>query len=926
MGTARMHEERGRTVGGRDLGGPAEHHSWARRLRSWPRGRSVAGQTFLWLLAAVVLLVVAALAALVLQAQHYSKSDAEHRTAAAAIAVSQSPGMVQALESAHPSAILQPRAEQTRKSAGLDYVVIYNSRGIRYTHPNPQLIGKHVLGPYEYARKGPSTVTIATPLGLTVDTTAPIKRPDGSVAGFVSAGITAEHVTGVVNRQLPVLLGGTAVALALGMAGATLARRRLRRQTHGLGPSEMTRMYEHHHAVLHAAREGVLIVGGDGRLILANDEARRLLDLPPEPEGRPVQDLGLDPKLAGLLASGRVVTDEVHLAGDRLLAVNNRPTEPYGGQPGSVATLRDTTELRRLAGQAELARSRLQLLYDAGMRVGTTLNVVRTAQELADVAVPRFADFATVELADPVLRGDEPPLGTGTVRGLQIRRTAASGIRDDHPLYPVGSTMSFASATPEGLSLDTGRAVLAADLSQAHAWRSRDPESSDAILSYGIHSLISAPLQARGLVLGMVNFWRFGDSEPFGDDDVSFADELVARAAIAVDNARRFTREHTMAETLQRSLLPRGVPEQSALDLAYRYRPAHRGVGGDWFDVIPLPGFRVALVVGDVVGHGLHAAATMGRLRTAVHNFSTLDLPPDELIAHVDELVARIDQDEAAMEGEEGDGGRITGATCLYAIYDPVSGRCTMARAGHPFPALVRPDGGVEFVDLPAGPPLGVGTLPFETAKLRLEAGSRLVLYTDGLIENRHRDLEDGLTRLHSCLSRARTNGSPEEICTAVFDAMVQPNPSDDVALLVARTHLFAPDQVATWDVPHDPAAVSRVRSACVGQLTAWGLESFSFTTELILSELITNAVRYGTEPIHVRLLRDRTLVCEVSDGSSTAPHLRYAASTDEGGRGLYLVAQLAERWGTRYTERGKVIWTEQALTTTPGLFDAMPF
>lgn len=293
-----------------------------------------------------------------------------------------------------------------------------------------------------------------------------------------------------------------------------------------------------------------------------------------------------------------------------------------------------------------------------------------------------------------------------------------------------------------------------------------------------------------------------------------------------------------------------------------------------------------------------------------MHNFSTLDLPPDELIASVDELVARLDQGEPAAG--EGEGASVTGATCLYAIYDPVSGSCTMARAGHPSPALIRPDGSVEFVDLPAGLPLGVGGLPFETAELRLEAGTRLVLYTNGLVEDRDRDIEDGLALLRESLVSAPADGSPEEICGADFDAMVPPRPSDDIAFLVARTHLFDPGQVATWDVPRDPAAVSRIRSACVEQLTAWGLEELTFATELILSELITNAVRYGTEPIQVRLLRDGSLVCEVSDHSSTSPHLRYAATTDEGGRGLFLVAQLAERWGTRYTARGKVIWAEQ--------------
>ncbi|MFJ9773500.1 SpoIIE family protein phosphatase [Kitasatospora sp. NPDC101157] len=926
----------GHATGATEPGGPGEHRYARGRPRLRPRVRSVAGQVFLWLLVAVVLLVGAGLTALILQARSYATHDAEHRTRAAAVTLAQDPTVVDALGSADPTAVLQPLALNVVEKGGFDYVVIAGPDGTRYAQTaQPELIGKHLIGPYQQALKVPITNSFTVPIGRVVESSAPVTRPDGSAAGLVQVGYTVAHASSAVGRQLPVLFGGAAAALAVGAGGAVLVRRRLRRQTHGLGPTEMTRMYEHHDAVLHAVREGVLIVGGDGRVLLTNDEARRLLKLPPEAEGRPVTELGLDPGLAELLASGRAATDEVHPADDRLLAVNNRPTAPFGGGSGSVATIRDTTELRALAGQAEAARGRLRLLYDAGLRVGTTLDIVRTAQELAEVAVPRFADFATVELAEAVLRGDEPLPGTDGAGGPRIRRVAACGIREDRPFLPVGSQISPLPGTPEATAMERGRAMLVADLRQAHAWRAPDPQTADRILAYGIHSMISTPLKARGRALGTVGFWRAEQSEPFGPEDVAFAEELIARAVICFDNARRYTRERRMAEALQRSLLPRGLPEQSALEAAYRYLPAQQRVGGDWFDVIPLPGFRVALVVGDVVGHGLHAAATMGRLRTAVLNFAALDLPPDELLARLDELVARLDQDEGrAGEGDtegrveaegEGEGVRtVTGATCLYAIYDPVSGHCTMARAGHPPPSLVRGDGSVEFVDLPAGPPLGVGGLPFETAELQLAPGAVLVLYTDGLVTSRDRDLESGLAALHGSLANVRTGASPEEICRAVFDALAPPRACDDIALLVARTQLLAPDQVATWDVPDDFAAVSRIRKACNDQLTAWGLEELTFTTELILSELITNALRYGAEPVRVRLLRDTSLVCEVSDASSTAPHLRYADTTDEGGRGLFLVAQLAERWGTRYTARGKVIWAEQPLTAPEYRFEAM--
>lgn len=675
----------------------------------------------------------------------------------------------------------------------------------------------------------------------------------------------------------------------------------------------MTRMNEHHEAVLHAVREGVLIIDAEGRLLLANDEARRLLDLPSDAELRHVGDLGLDPPTAALLASGRIATDEVHRAGDRLLAVNVRPTKPYGGRPsGTVTTLRDSTELAALSGRAAVARDRLQLLYDAGVRIGTTLDVVRTAEELSEVAVPRFADFVTVELLEPVLRGEEPGGGVHT----EMRRAAISGIRVDSPLQPVGDVIRFVVPTaPMSAALDAGRAVLAADLNCAFGWRAQDHDGTRVALDYGLHSLISVPLQARGVVLGMANFWRADTPEPFDEEDLSFAEELAARAAVSIDNARRFTREHAVAVTLQRSLLPRVLPDLSAVDVAFRYLPAKAGVGGDWFDVIPLAGARVALVVGDVVGHGVHAAATMGRLRTAVHNFSTLDMPPDELLGHLDELIDRIDQDESSAE--EGSGERessgVTGATCLYAVYDPVSGHCAMASAGHPGPALVGPDGRVAYPELPIGLPLGVGGMPFEAVELRLPEASRLVLFTDGLLEDRDRDFDTGLALLTEALSRP--DRSPDQACSDVLASLLFPAPSDDIALLIADTRRLPAEQIAEWEVRPDPSDVSRVRRAGSAQLTAWGLGDVTFTAELILSELITNAIRYGTPPIRVRLLRDRTLICEISDGSSTSPHLRYAATTDEGGRGLFLVAQYAERWGTRYTDRGKVIWAELPLT-----------
>ncbi|MFD0270387.1 SpoIIE family protein phosphatase [Streptomyces sp. NPDC127106] len=886
--------------------------------------RSVAGQVFALQASLVLLLITAAALALVFQARYDSEREAKNRSLAAAEAFAHAPGLSAALDSSDPTPTLQPLTESATAAAGVDFIAVMSTNGIRYTDSRPELIGARAGGDLTRAVSGTSfTETFRGEPSNAVRAVVPVRDASGTVVGLVATGIEVENVSDVVEGQLPLLLGAAGVALLLGTAGAALVSQRLRRQTRGLGAAEMARMNEHHEAVLHAVREGVLIISADHRLLLANDEARRLLDLPPRAEGRNVTDLGLDARTTSLLLSGRVATDEVHLAGDRLLAINVRPTKPYKGRPtGSVMTLRDSTELAALSGRAEVARERLQMLYEAGVRIGTTLDVVRTAEELTEVAVPRFADFVTVELLEPVLHGDDPELAAGM--HSEMRRAAMGGVRTDQPLQAVGDLIRFDVPTaPMAAALDAGRAVLAADLDAAMGWRAQDEAGTREALEYGLHSLISVPLQARGVVLGMANFWRAAATpDAFDEEDLSFAEELGARAAVSIDNARRYTREHATAVTLQRSLLPRVLPDQSAVQAAFRYLPAKAGVGGDWFDVIPLAGTRVALIVGDVVGHGVHAAATMGRLRTAVHNFSTLDMQPDELLGHLDELIDRIDQNESAAtagpdgsDAAAGESASVTGATCLYAVYDPVSGSCTIASAGHPGPALVWPDGRVEFPELPVGLPLGVGGMPFEAVELRLPESSRLVLFTDGLLEDRDRDFDTGQVVLAETL--ARPGRSPDQACGDVLDALLFPAPSDDIALLIADTRRLEADRIAEWEVPADPAAVSRVRGASARQLTTWGLEETAFSAELILSELVTNAIRYGNAPIRVRMLRDRKLICEVSDASSTSPHLRYAATTDEGGRGLFLVAQYADRWGTRYTERGKVIWAELPLTDT---------
>ncbi|BBC30091.1 hypothetical protein SGFS_013850 [Streptomyces graminofaciens] len=566
------------------------------------------------------------------------------------------------------------------------------------------------------------------------------------------------------------------------------------------------------------------------------------------------------------------------------------------------------------SSEQHLAEERLALLNEAGTRLGTTLNVTRTAQELADLAVPRLADFVSVDLLDSVTRGEEPVLRT-VEAAVVLRRIAHQSSIEGVPeaVVPLGEADTYPPYSPPARSLADGHPVLSGTADPGFArWIAGDMARSARVEEHGFHSVIAAPLRARGLTLGVVVFARRGGSKPYEQDDVILASELAGRAAVGMDNARRYTRERANALTLQRSLLPRDLPRQAAVEVAYRYLPAGTaaGVGGDWFDVVPLSGTRAALVVGDVVGHGIHASATMGRLRTAVRTLADVDLPPDELLTHLDDLVAHLTSDDGVAADESATGE--IGATCLYAVYDPVSRICTFASAGHVPPAVLFPDGTVSMVRLTPGPLLGVGGLPFEATELELPEGSVLAFYTDGLIEARDHDITFGIDRL--CEALAEPVPSLEFTCDSILKAMLPATPADDVALLLARTRALHADQVAAWALPSDPAIVADARAQATRQLEKWGLDDARFVTELVVSELVTNAIRYGDVPIGLRLIRDRTLICEVSDASSTAPHLRRARTYDEGGRGLHMVAQLTQGWGTRQTATGKTIWAEQAL------------
>lgn len=627
----------------------------------------------------------------------------------------------------------------------------------------------------------------------------------------------------------------------------------------------------------------------------------------------------LEELMRQVLTTGEPVT-EVHYRG-------RPPVDPEHEYVWSCSYYRLQDAARNVLGVCEetvditeryLAQQRLDLLVRAGVRVGTTLDITRTAQELSEVTVPQFTDCVTVDLLEAALEGDQPTPGTasaehmvrvwgGPGRGVTTRGDARAG----------RERIDYAPDSPQARSLASGRSV------HDHPGNREDPgDTGGGEGRPPLRARLAVPLRSEGATLGVVTFAWDHHPAPFDPGELAVADELVARTAVCIDNARRYTREHTAALMLQHSLLPRNLPELTALDVAYRYLPADSaaGVGGDWFDVIALSGTRVGLVVGDVVGHGLRAAATMGRLRTSVRVLAQLDLAPDELLYRLDDQVAQAahERAEADVEGEQMPHDEALGVTCLYAVYDPVSGLCRMARAGHPPPAVVDPaSGSVIFPDLPAGPPLGLGGLPFETAELRLPEGSLLALFTDGLVQRRDQDVDVALNGLRAVLAEHRR--PLEELCDRAVAALLPGPVNDDAALLLVRTRTLGRHEVAVWELAADPEMVGVARAAAAAQVGEWGLDDLVFTTELVVSELVTNAIRYASGPIHLRLIRDQALICEVSDSGHTSPHLRYAGSDDEGGRGLFLVAQMTQHWGTRYTSTGKTIWAEQTLPSRSG-------
>lgn len=382
------------------------------------------------------------------------------------------------------------------------------------------------------------------------------------------------------------------------------------------------------------------------------------------------------------------------------------------------------------------------------------------------------------------------------------------------------------------------------------------------MLEERIHSLMMVPLVAHESVLGLVAFYRRSARGPFEDEDLTLAQDLAGRTAVALDNGRRFVRERNAVLSLQRGMLPQDPPAPHSVRTAHHV--VHSGAGGDWADVIALPGARVGLVTGSAPGRGMRTAATMGRLRTALHILAALDLAPDEVMARLDDVVHQMDAESGDPETDS----PAAGATCLYLVYNPVTSRCVMTTAGRPGLAVALPDGTVTFPDLPTGSPLGRSGPAFSKFELTVPDQTRLVLYTAGLLQ------AFGADGGHAEVTRMLTGSRqpPQDLCLSLAETLIPVDPPQDAAVLVACTRALDPTHVATWSLPSVPAAVATARALAAGQLSAWALEDEAFATELIVSELVTNAIRYAEPPVRLRLIHDRTLTCEVSDSSSAAP------------------------------------------------------
>lgn len=562
-------------------------------------------------------------------------------------------------------------------------------------------------------------------------------------------------------------------------------------------------------------------------------------------------------------------------------------------------------------GAARREGERLRFVGAATRRIARGLDLDEIVLGLCRATVPTFSDEILVYLRDPLPVGDERPVAPFVLRLRRTDRLRLSELEGEELVLVPDPDPTPAAELCEvrsgGALAEVLRGVrpVFGDSAAAKAALTEllGPEHP---LPGGLRAVL-APLRGRRRVIGAAVFLRRPERSGFEPNDLLVAAQLATHTALGIDKAVLYGREAYIADELQRTMLPDSLPQPTGVRLASRYLPAAETarVGGDWYDAIPLPGSRVALVVGDVMGHSMTSAAIMGQLRTTAQTLAGLDLPPQEVLHHLDEQAQRLGENRMA--------------TCMYAVYDPVSHRITVANAGHPPPILLHLGGRAEVLRVPPGAPIGVGGVDFEAVELDAPAGATLLLYTDGLVESRLRDVWTGIEQLRERLAATAQLTGPdhspplEALCDDVLDMLGPGDRDDDIALLAARFEGIAPSDVAYWFLEPEDAAPGRARRLARRALARWDLEELTDSVELLISEVVTNAVRYAERPVTLRLLRTDVLRCEVGDDSPQLPRQRRARDTDEGGRGLFLVNRLARRWGATRLSGGKVVWFELA-------------
>jgi PAS domain S-box-containing protein len=731
--------------------------------------------------------------------------------------------------------------------------------------------------------------------------------------------------------------------------------------------------------VLGQIEAAVVVTDRLGNLMYANAYAARLFDFPGDASelvGRSVLSLGFErgelgtaTELARQVRRGRAWDGTFGTRRQdgsqvivRAQAVPLR--HPSGSVDGIVIIAREAT---RRSSRRE--RDRIVLLERIGERLAGSLELDLTLRHVAETLVPQFADHCFIDLfqGDKLIRraqihaaGWTPRPGTWAQPGEQI-------------VYPHGHICEQAMKR-----LDV---VLVEDLSRSD-FPAPSERSEEAGQEVGLTSVVAAPLYARGQLLGVMSLAlsRLTDREEqyYDADDRDFLGAIASRVAIAIDNAMLFEEERRTALAFQTSLLPQQLPSFDGIDVAWRYVPAkplethgqgiQTQVGGDWYDLIPLSAGRVGIVIGDVEGRGARAAAVMGQLRAALRAFAQDDKPPGEILRKLDEWCRTLGPSPGEAGPDEPDPPTVS---CAYFVYDAWSRTLRFANAGHDAPLLIA-GGTVAPLEMEhKGLLLGVRskgvagapTYPEET--VRLPPGSTLVLYTDGLTDRRHRADGNGHyteAEATEMLRQAvgRVAGEPAKAIVKAAEDAVPGDIDDDMAIVVVQT---SPADLDSWQrsFPAEAIRVSEARRLAQATFTRWGMapEQAELTC-LLVSEVVTNVVLHTGAPARrsrelalepagapagprplvpgwdgppvpedlaaapakeftLRLRRGASSVwVEVFDTDLRLPRIRSAGETDEGGRGLYLVDQLASRWGSRPTHDGKAVWFEMAIGDGP--------